>query len=106
MIVVRYATLMALVIWLGGMVGARFGHLAGRFDLLSYACGGAIVVGLFVMKFIGPPPHGFIPRAAIVLLMLALTLASARSLTHEASARLSYVNIGLGLVLLVWYVRE
>jgi hypothetical protein len=109
MIVVRYATLMALVIWLGSMMGARFGELVGRFDLLAYACGAAVVVGLFVMKFLGPPPPAFIPRVAIVFLMLGIAVASATFVARIApdlSKMLSAINIGLGLVLLFWYVRE
>jgi hypothetical protein len=107
MIVVRYATLVALVIWVGVLVAARLGELAGRMDLLSYVCAGALVVGLFMMKFLGPPPPGFIPRVAIVLLMLVVAVASAMfAIAPDVSRLLSIVNIGLGLVLLFWYVRE
>ncbi len=63
MILVRYATLVALVIWLGAMVDERFGDLFRRAHLLTYACGAATVVGLFVLKFLGPPPMAFVLRA-------------------------------------------
>lgn len=109
MIVVRYATLMALVIWLGGMMGARFGELIGRLDLLGYACGGAVLIGLFAMKFLGPPPPAFIPRIAIVFLMLGIAVASATlvpRITPDVAKVLSTINIGLGFALLFWYVRE
>ena len=109
MIVVRYATLMALVLWLGSMMGARFGELIGRFDLLGYACGAAVVVGLFMMKFLGPPPPAFIPRVAVVCLMLGIAVASSTAvppIAPDIVKMLSAVNIGLGLVLLFWYVRE
>ena len=106
MIVVRYATLAALVCWLGAMLGVRFADLFHRVDLVTYACGGATVVGLFVMKFMGPPPAAFVPRAAIAVLLLALTVGSALVFPREVSARLMTVNIALGFVLLIWYVRE
>jgi hypothetical protein len=109
MIVVRYATLVALVIWLGGMMGARFGELIGRLDLLGYACGAAVVVGLFAMKFLGPPPPAFIPRVAIVFLMFGIAVASATlvpRITPDVAKVLSTINIGLGFALLFWYVRE
>ena len=109
MIVVRYATLMALVIWLGGMMGARFGGLVGRLDLLGYVCGATVFVGLFAMKFLGPPPPAFVPRVAIVVLMLGIAVASTTfvpRIAPDLANGLSAINIGLGFVLLFWYVRE
>jgi len=104
MLPVRYVVLVALVVWLGGMVAALFGDWLRPPSLLTAACGGIILVGLFVMKFVGPPPHGFIPRAALTVLMLLLGVGSAvyRTVTTELTA----VNLALGLVLLLWYVRE
>jgi hypothetical protein len=106
MILVRYATLMALVLWLGAMINERFGNLFWRVDTVSYACGAVTIVGLFVMKFMGPPPHAFVPRAAIVVLMLLIAFASTLPAAGELSTTLMAVNIGLGLVMLYWYVRE
>jgi hypothetical protein len=106
MIVVRYATLVALVIWLGVMVGEQFGDLLHRIPLMPLACGGVVLVGLFVLKFMGPPPIAFVWRAGIALLMLALTLAAAFVAPREASSVLMTTNIALGFVLLIWYVRE
>ena len=106
MIIVRYATLVALVLWLGAMINARFGNLFWRVDTIAYGCGLATVVGLFVMKFMGPPPHAFVPRTAIVVLMLLVAFASAQPATGEFSTTLMVINIGLGLVLVYWYVRE
>jgi hypothetical protein len=106
MIIVRYATLVALVLWLGAMISARFGNLFWRVETISYGCGLLTVVGLFVMKFMGPPPRAFVPRAAIAVLMLVIAFASALAATGEFSTTLMVINIGLGLVLLYWYVRE
>jgi hypothetical protein len=106
MIVVRYATLVALVLWLGAMINARVGNLYGRVDVISYGCGLMTIVGLFVMKFMGPPPQAFVIRAAIAVLMLLIAFASTLPAIGEFSTVLMAVNIGLGLVLLYWYVRE
>jgi hypothetical protein len=105
MILVRYATLVALVIWLGVMVDERFGDLLRRPHLISYGCGAAVVVGLFVLKFMGPPPIAFVMRAGIAALML-LSAVAAAFVARDLSNMLLTLNIGLGLVLLIWYVRE
>lgn len=105
MILVRYATLVALVIWLGAMVDERFGDLFRRAHLIAYGCGAATVVGLFVVKFMGPPPIAFVLRAGIAVLMLAIA-AAAPFVAGDASQLLKTVNIALGFVLLIWYVRE
>jgi hypothetical protein len=106
MILVRYATLVALVIWLGAMVDERFGDLFRRAHLVTYACGTATVVGLFVLKFLGPPPMAFVVRVSIAVLMLAIAVAAAFLAPREVSNLLMTVNIGLGFLLLIWYVRE
>ena len=77
MLAVRYVALGALVIWLGGMVAVAFPYVMRRFHFVAVACGGVIVVSLFVMKFVGPPPHGFVPRVALTVLMLVLLAVSA-----------------------------
>ena len=106
MILVRYATLVALVIWLGAMVDERFGDLFRRAHLLTYACGATTVVGLFVLKFLGPPPIAFVLRAGIAVAMLAIAVAAALIAPRDASNLLMTINIGLGFILLIWYVRE
>ena len=106
MIVVRYATLVALVIWLGAMVDERFGDFFRRPQLIAYACGAATLVGLFALKFLGPPPMAFVLRTGIASLMLAIALVAALIAPRDASNLLMTVNIGLGFVLLIWYVRE
>lgn len=107
MIAVRYMALAALVVWLGGMIAlqglvAPTGHLVDevlqRFELVAYACGTVLFVSLFLMKFIGPPPAAFAPRAALVAAMMASTAYSGRAL--------SLFNMALGFVLLYWYARE
>ena len=162
MFAVRYAALAALVVWLGGMVvlgllvapstfrvlqahqagagrvlaGALFGDILRQFYLLAYGCGGVILLCLFIMKFMGPPPRAFVLRAAVVTLMLALAayagvpvsreIAQVQSQVsgpmnalpetdarrvrfdrlHATSTTLMTINMALGLVLLLWYVKE
>ena len=103
MAVVRFAVLVALVVWLGGLGGAVSGvRPPGLWPWLGYAAGGAIVVGLFTMKFMGPPPHSFVPRAAIAVLMLALTFVDQVYRVPAATM----ITLALGFVMLAWYVRE
>ena len=103
---VRYVTLVALVLWLGAMVHERFGDVVGRAHLITYVCGAATVVGLFVLKFLGPPPLAFVLRAGIAVLMLAVAAGAAMLPNRDVAAMLMTANIALGLVLLTWYVRE
>ena len=103
MVVVRYATLLALVAWLGAMQSVVF---AGRPDYaawLPYACGGIMMVGLFAMKFLGPPPRAFITRVAIVFVMLCIT-----TFDHFYSSSMvpTAINAALALTLLSWYAHE
>lgn len=109
MLAVRYVTLAALVVWLGGLVTlslltspsvAELQH----FHLVGYACGAVVFVCLFIIKFVGPPPRDFFPRLGLVFLMLAVALFG--GFRPEASAISMTVDIVLGFVLLFWYVRE
>ena len=95
---------MALVFWIGGMAGVVFGPIVRHSGYLGFACGGVILVCLLVMKFVGPPPHGFFPRLAITGIMLALVALAA--VGHAWSQTLVPATMALGFVLLAWYVRE
>ena len=104
MVAVRYAALAALVVWLAGMLSVVFDDLLRQHQLITYLCGGIVLVTLFVMKFVGPPPRAFIPRAGIVAVMLAIALLSTFDLLPvETSVAL---DLALGFVLLSWYVHE
>jgi hypothetical protein len=86
------------------MVTALFERFLQPFQLIATLCGAVILVSLFIMKFVGPPPHGFVPRAALTALMLLLVLAA--TVFRSAATELMIVNLALGVVLLFWYVRE
>lgn len=106
MFVVRYVALAALVLWLGASAVAHpvLGHLSGQLHWVAAACGGVILAALFVMKFVGPPPHAFVPRAAIAFSMIVIAwYASWQGLSPTLPLTL---NLTLGLVLLGWYARE
>ncbi len=150
MLIVRYVALAALVVWLGGMVvvrvlvapaifdvlqsvspegrtmaGALAGEVFRELHLVAYVCGTLLFLSLFIMKFVGPPPVGFLPRTVIVAAMLASAAysgvvvlpqidalhtrgapgAEAPAL-HQQSVLLMTLNIALGSVLLYWYARE
>lgn len=102
MLVLRYAYVLALVVWLGGMVvlgavvaptvfqvlpardpevgrmlaGAVFGAALGRFHYVAYACGAVILVSLVVMALLGPRPASFALRTTLAAIMLGVALYS------------------------------
>jgi hypothetical protein len=105
---VRYAALVALAIWLGGAAFLLMNPSAGvpihQFHLTGAVCGVVIVVSMFFMKFIGPPPAAFTVRTAIAAAMTVVA-AGANELSQDAQSILAF-NAALGLVLLLWYARE
>jgi hypothetical protein len=107
--VVRYVALVALAIWVGGMVAPFWiddgrAHLQPLSRQLAYSCGAAVLVSLFLLKFVGPPPRAFPFRAALVVFMLAtVTYAHLMSVTSVVPVAL---NVAVGLTLMSWYARE
>jgi hypothetical protein len=100
---VRYIALAALVVWLGGTLQVIGPDLVRHLTTTAYACGAVILVGLFVMKFVGPPPHGFVVRVGLVVAMLAVvTLSALRGPSRPAAL----ATATLGGILLAWYARE
>jgi hypothetical protein len=109
MLVLRYAYLLALVLWLGGMVvlgwlaapavfgvlqassgvagrelaGAVFGDILRRFHPLAYACGVVMLAALSAMAALGPRPARFGLRVAIVAIMLAIALVSGLGISRR-----------------------
>jgi hypothetical protein len=102
MLALRYAALLTLVIWIGGLVvlgavaapsifdilsardtangrllaGAVFGETLRRFHLLTYGIGGLLLLTLILRRILGPRPKRFAWRLAIALLMLVATISS------------------------------
>jgi hypothetical protein len=109
MLAIRYVTLAALVVWLGGMVTLMLFTAPSpedlrRFQSVGYACGAIIFVCLFVIKFVGPPPHDFFRRAGLVAVMIAVAIYG--GMRPQAAAMSMGIDIALGFVLLFWYVPE
>jgi|SRR5215207_4873304 len=99
MLVLRYAALVALVVWVGGLIvlggiaapsifaviaeqqvangrmlsGALFGEMLRRFTIASYGAGGLLMLTLLARRILGPRPHRFAWRAGIAAVMLAAT---------------------------------
>ena len=96
----RYLYLLALVIWLGGMViaglivapttfgvleawdpakgrmlaGQVFGGVLGRFHLVAYAAGALMLLILTTQRVLGPRPKSYGIRVGLVTLMLGAML--------------------------------
>src|SRR5262245_5182421 len=106
----RYVYVLALVVWLGGMVvlgavvapaifqtlqasvpatgrelgGAVFTVILERFHYIAYASGALLLVTLAAMALLGPRPRGLAVRAALVAAMLAVALYSGAVVLRNA----------------------
>ena len=102
MLVLRYAYLLALVVWLGGIVvlgavvapsvfqvlptrepeagrilaGAVFGAALGRFHYVAYGCGAVLILTLLSMAVLGPRPAQFALRTILAAIMLGVAVYS------------------------------
>jgi uncharacterized membrane protein len=102
MLALRYVYVLALVVWLGGMValgaivapatfqvlqaaapetgralaGELFGTILARFHYVAYAAGAILLVALALMAVLGPRPPAFAVRLLLVSAMLAVALYS------------------------------
>ena len=112
MLALRYLYVLALVVWLGGMVilgavvapttfqvleasvpatgrelaGAVFGATLARFHYVAYAAGGLLLVTLAAMRVLGPRPAHVGVRAIIAAVMLAVALYSGMVVLHQIDA--------------------
>jgi uncharacterized membrane protein len=111
-VALRYVYVLALVVWLGGMLilgavvapttfqvlqanapatgrelaGALFGVMLARFHYIEYAAGALMVVTLALMRVLGPPPPHVGVRAIITALMLAVALYSGMIVLRQIDA--------------------
>ena len=112
MLALRYVYVLALAIWLGGMVvlgavvapatfqalqasepaagrllgGAVFGAILSRFHYVAYGAGILALTTLTAMALLGPRPRGFAVRSSIVGLMLVVALYSGFAVLREVDA--------------------
>ncbi len=102
MLSLRYAALVAIALWAGGLVvlgavaapsifdtvaarnvadgralaGAIVGETLRRFHIVSYACAALVIVSLLLRRVLGPPPPRSSIRLAIASVMTAAALYS------------------------------
>ena len=102
MLALRYVYVLALAVWLGGMVmlgalvapttfqvlqaaepiagralaGEVFGVTLARFHYVAYAAGALLLVSLAAMAVLGPRPPAFAARSALIALMLGVAAYS------------------------------
>lgn len=112
MLALRYVYVLALAIWLGGMVvlgavvapttfqvlqaiepstgrllgGAVFGAILSRFHYVAYGAGALALLALAAMALLGPRPVAFAVRSAIVALMLVVALYSGLVVLREVNS--------------------
>jgi hypothetical protein len=119
MLALRYAALLALVVWIGGLLalgtvaapavfgvigasgvqnarllaGDVFGETLRRFALVTYGCGALLLLTLLTRGILGPRPRRFAWRAALAFVMLATALASGIVVT----GRINALRAGIGV---------
>lgn len=100
MLALRYAYVLALVVWLGGMAvlevlvapttvdvllagaplvgrdlaAAVIGTTLARFHYVAYGCGVTLLLSIVAMALLGPRPASFGIRTGIIVTMLGLAL--------------------------------
>lgn len=112
MLVLRYLAVVAIAVWVGGLIalggiaapsafetlgatgpdgrslaGAVFGESLRRFHLVSYVCGGVIVASLLVRAVLGPRPRRFATRMTLAAVMLAASASVGLVLAPEIRAQ-------------------
>jgi len=119
--VLRFATVLAIAVWIGGLIvlggiaapaifdvvslrqvpdgrmlsGAIFGDVLRRFDLVSYACGALILATLAVRAVLGPRPRRFSLRVGIAVLMLGASMYSGMVLSSRIAAVQQEIGAGV-----------
>lgn len=109
MLALRFAGLLAVAVWLGGLLtlgavaapavfdgtaarqiaeprvlaGALVGDMLRRFHVVTYVCGGAVLATLVLRAVLGPRPRFFRTRMAVASGMLAAALYSGLWLTGQ-----------------------
>ena len=121
MLVLRFATVLAIAVWIGGLLvlgaiaapaifdvvavrqvpdarllsGAIFGEVLRRFHLVSYGCGAVILIALSIRAVLGPRPRRFSTRLALTMLMLAGALYSGMVLSSRIAQVQQEIGVGI-----------
>jgi hypothetical protein len=111
MLALRYAAVLALALWTGGLLvvgavaapsifdvlgprgvegrllaAAVVGELLGRFTVIAYGCAAVVLLSLAVRGVLGPRPRRFAFRVAGLLLMIAATVYGSAVLAPRIAA--------------------
>lgn len=112
MLALRFAALVAIAVWLGGLLalgaiaapaifdvlaargipdarilsGAVFGEVLRRFHPVAYGCGAVLLVTLLARAVLGPRPRRFAIRFGIAAVMLAAALYAGLILHDQIGA--------------------
>jgi hypothetical protein len=121
MLVLRFATVLAIAVWIGGLLalgtiaapaifevvalrhgpegrmlsGAIFGEVLRRFDVVSYACGAVILAALAVRAVLGPRPRRFSIRVGVAVLMLSASLYAGMVLSRQIEEVQQQIGAGV-----------
>ncbi|HET7216933.1 MAG TPA: DUF4149 domain-containing protein [Vicinamibacterales bacterium] len=123
MLVLRFATLLAIAVWIGGLLalgaiaapaifdivaargiadgrilsGAIFGEALRRFHLVAYGCGVLILLALFTRAVLGPRPRHFALRFALATIMLGAALYSGLVVSQQIAAVQKEIGPGVAV---------
>jgi hypothetical protein len=112
MLALRYAALLALTVWVGGLIalgsiaapasfdvlaargvpdsrvvaGALFGEMLRRATTVGYICGAVLLVSLLARRILGPRPVGGGIRFILASVMLAATVYSGVIVSNRIQA--------------------
>lgn len=120
MLALRYVHVLALVIWLGGIVvvnvlvapttfevlqagaplvgralaDAVIGTTLARFQYVEYGCGAVLLLSFVAMALLGPRPANFAVRTAIIVVMLGVALYSGLAVLQAADRARAFLLAG------------
>jgi hypothetical protein len=124
MLALRYAAVLAIAVWTGGLLalgaivapavfdvvalrqvaegrvlsGAIFGEAFRRFHLVAYGCGAVLLLSLVIRRILGPRPRRFAVRFGIATLMLAASLYSGLVISTSIATIQQQVGPGVAVV--------
>lgn len=121
MLVLRFATVLAITVWIGGLLvigavaapavfevvslrqvpdarmlsGAIVGEILRRFHLVAYGCGAIAIAALTARAVLGPRPKRFAIRLAIAVLMLAAAAYAGIAITSRINGVQQKIGAGV-----------
>jgi hypothetical protein len=120
MIALRYVYVVALAIWVGGLItvgsvvapsafavlepgsaqqslaATLVGEVLRRFHLVGYAAGALLLSTLILMKVVGPRPPGFGVRLVMVTAMLGVSLVTGLWVNPQIASMRASIGMPIG----------